>query len=40
MAPDPVLDTPLDEVPAPEADITDLEELQRSIELMQDTGAL
>jgi iron(III) transport system substrate-binding protein len=40
VPPDPVLDIPLDEVPAPEADITDLEELQRSIELMQDTGAL
>jgi iron(III) transport system substrate-binding protein len=40
VEPDPVLDTPLEDVPAPEAEITDLEELQRSIELMQDTGAL
>lgn len=37
---DPVLDTPLEDVPAPAADITDLAEVQRSIELMQETGAL
>jgi iron(III) transport system substrate-binding protein len=37
---DPSLPTPLEEIPAPAGDITDLEELQRSVEMMQDTGAL
>jgi iron(III) transport system substrate-binding protein len=37
---DSSLPVPLEKIPAPTADITDLEELQRSVELMQETGAL
>jgi iron(III) transport system substrate-binding protein len=37
---DPALPLPLERVPAPTGDITNLEELQRSVQLMQETGAL
>lgn len=37
---DSSLPVPLERIPAPAGDITDLEQLQESVELMQDTGAL
>ncbi len=38
--PDPTLTVPLAEIPAPEVELDDIGELQQTIELMQDTGAL
>ncbi len=38
--PDPSLEVPLAEIPAPEVDLNDIGEVQATIELMQETGAL
>jgi iron(III) transport system substrate-binding protein len=38
--PDPSLEVPLAEIPSPSGDVTDVTELQETIEMMQDTGAL
>jgi iron(III) transport system substrate-binding protein len=40
LEPDPSLTVPLDEIPAPEGELTDLEEIQATIELMREAGAL
>jgi iron(III) transport system substrate-binding protein len=40
VRPDPSLEVPLDEVPSTEGELFDVTELQRTIELMQETGAL
>jgi iron(III) transport system substrate-binding protein len=38
--PDPSLEVPLSEIPAPTGDLSDIAETQATIELMQETGAL
>lgn len=38
--PDPTLEVPLAEIPSPAGDLADVTELQSTIELMQETGAL
>ncbi len=38
--PDPTLEVPLSRIPAPEVDLNDIGEVQATIELMQQTGAL
>ena len=40
VEPDPSLSVPLSEIPSPEGDLVDLSELQATIELMQESGAL
>jgi iron(III) transport system substrate-binding protein len=40
VAADPALEVPLSEIPAPRGDLFDVTELQATIELMQETGAL
>jgi iron(III) transport system substrate-binding protein len=40
VEPDPALRVPLDQVPSPDGDLVDLGELQATIELMQESGAL
>jgi iron(III) transport system substrate-binding protein len=40
VAPDPSLSVPLSQVPSPGGDLVDLSELQATIELMQEAGAL
>jgi iron(III) transport system substrate-binding protein len=40
VEPDPSLSAPLAEIPAPEVDLDDIGEVQETIELMQETGAL
>ena len=40
VAPDPSLSVPLAEIPSPEGDLVHLDELQATIELMQESGAL
>jgi iron(III) transport system substrate-binding protein len=40
VPPDPSLEVPLDEIPSPGGDVTDVTELQATIEMMQDAGAL
>jgi iron(III) transport system substrate-binding protein len=40
VPPDPSLDVPLAEIPSPAGDVTDVTELQETIEMMQETGAL
>lgn len=40
VEPDPSLSMPLAEIPSPEGDLVDLGELQATIELMQESGAL
>jgi len=37
---DPSLTVPLEDIPAPSGELTDLEEIQQTIELMRETGAL
>ena len=38
--PDPSLDVPLDRIPVPTGNLSDISETQATIELMQETGAL
>ena len=40
VEPDPSLGVPLSEIPVPEGDLNDIEEVQATIELMQEAGAL
>lgn len=40
VEPDPTLDVPLAEIPAPEGDLTDVTEIQATVELMERAGAL
>ena len=40
VPPDPSLEVPLAEIPSPSGDVTDVTELQETIEMMQDAGAL
>lgn len=40
VRPDPSLDVALSDIPSPGGDLTDVTEIQATIELMQDTGAL
>jgi len=40
IEPDPALEVPLRDIPSPRGDVTDVTELQATIEMMQDTGAL
>jgi iron(III) transport system substrate-binding protein len=40
VPPDPALDVPLEDIPSPRGDVTDVTELQATIEMMQDAGAL
>ena len=38
--PDPSITVPLDEIPVPDVDLNDIGEIQETVELMQETGAL
>jgi iron(III) transport system substrate-binding protein len=40
VEPDPALTVPLEKIPAPRGNLVDVEDLQETIELMQETGAL
>ena len=40
VPPDPALEVPLKSIPSPRGDVTDVTELQATIEMMQDAGAL